>query len=134
MKRQLFASPVLGRWNALLQHYHITTDSYTWETFCKKNAIYARSCPGKPQWYIGMTSVTLTSRELARKRKRNQISCHRLVSSEVAIRWWCATKSFDLFFPLVLSTHQCKWDCEIAEKTAIQVWQPLLNSPFIKSL
>ncbi len=72
IKRRLISSPALDRWNSLLQHYHITTDSYTWDNVCKNNAINARICPGRSQWYIGMTSVTLTSRELARKRKRNQ--------------------------------------------------------------
>ena len=98
------------------------------QDFEHPNAVYARVCVDRKEFYIGMTSVGVAHREAARIRKFKQKSmCYR----EPALLWWEQHQCFYQFICIPIWLCQSKEEAFIKEATEILSLNAPLNVPFI---
>ena len=75
-------------WERLLGEYEVSACQYTWEYFSSPFVVYGMFRPHCHLVYIGSTSVGLCSRHRSRSAKLLQLTQGKLVSCEVAVRFW----------------------------------------------
>ena len=80
--------------------------------------------------YVGSTNITVAKREYNRVANLRQLQQLKLPKTEIAIRYWHDTQTYDQFSTLLLSQHSEYIDAWTEEHCIIQRWQPKLNPPF----
>ena len=105
----------------IFQQSQITANSYTLARFRQQGIVYCRVTTAQQLQrftYIGST-------------KLKQITSHKIVQAELALRWWHKHKCYHQFVPITLKTNIPDQDLEATENTFIQQHQSKLNFPFI---
>ena len=82
--------------------------------------------------YVGSTNITVAKREYNRVANLRQLQQLKLPKTEIAIRYWHDTQTYDQFSTLLLSQHSEYIDAWTEEHCIIQRWQPKLNPPFLR--
>ena len=109
----------------------IRAKTYTREWATHNNIFYGKVSLTCSQAYIGMTTIGMHKRDLARDRKYKQLLRGRLVSCEPALRWWTSTKSYKHFMSIVLTNEPNQLQTITREQELILQIQPALNAPAI---
>ena len=121
-------------WHSRINGTGLFSKDYT-QTWCEAQfGVYIYVSPGKTKVYVGSTEATLLGRYDTRVRKLLQLRQRRLVSCEVALRWWNKQKNFQSFIPILIRMASSKHDALAMEVSDIQVWQPNLNYPWVLKL
>ncbi|CAE7805157.1 unnamed protein product [Symbiodinium sp. CCMP2592] len=81
--------------------------------------------------YIGSTNITVAKREYNRVAKLRQLQQLKLPKTEIAIRYWNDSQTYQHYSTILLSQHSEYIDAWAEEHSLIQRWQPKLNYPFV---
>ena len=95
-------------------------------------ALYAKMSSTHKHFYIASTVQGVRGREKARYRKAKQLSARKLVSCEIALRYWSQTQTLHDYVTLVLETETTASATRGREAELISKGQPSLNHPFIE--
>ncbi|CAE7244952.1 unnamed protein product, partial [Symbiodinium sp. CCMP2456] len=97
------------------------------------NAGYAEIDKEAAFCYIGSTNLTRSDRKREYKRvaQLRQLQQQKLPKTEIAIRYWNDTKSYEQFSTILFSQHSAYIDAWAEEHCLLQRWQPKLNYPFV---
>ena len=108
----------------------------TFQQWSTPNTVYIKftDIPSfQDKFYIGSTHSDVAAREHTRYRKLLQLQRAKLVSAELALRWWL---QHDNFFAFAITPIYCPKPTEALlaiEQTFIQHLQPALNHPHISA-
>ncbi|CAE7666338.1 unnamed protein product [Symbiodinium sp. CCMP2592] len=81
--------------------------------------------------YIGSTNITVAKREYNRVAKLRQLQQLKLPKTEIAIRYWNDSQTYQHYSTILLSQHSEYIDAWAEEHCLIQRWQPKLNYPYV---
>ena len=118
-------------WHTRFREFNINANSYTLNRSISKFVVFAKISLSRSQCYIGMTSVGMHKRNLARGRKLRQLQQGYLVNCEPALRWWHKDHSYDPCMCIILKIHDSTHATMMSKLMLIAQFQPSLNTPFI---
>ncbi|CAE6952265.1 unnamed protein product [Symbiodinium sp. CCMP2592] len=117
---------------------------YTFEKFSQPCAVYvkllfprlnkqayATATRDASFCYIGSTNITVAKREYNRVAKLRQLQQLKLPKTEIAIRYWNDSQTYQRYSTILLSQHSEYIDAWAEEHSLIQRWQPKLNYPYV---
>ena len=136
------------KWQSRFQGLGISPASYTWFFFQQAVfAVYVKVPlayngktptrffhPREKNFYIGSTSVGISSREGSRNRKQKQLEAGQLVQVEPALRWWLHKDNYQQYATILMITCQSTAEARTQESLYISRWQPTLNYPHIMKI
>ena len=109
----------------------VSATQYTWEFFQNFFKVYGMFRPQCHLVYVGSTAVGLGNRHRTRAAKMTQLHQGKLVSCEVALRFWKTTGTFGQYIPIVIHLSSNIQEVRSEELILIQRAQPMLNMPWI---
>ena len=141
----LFYAPALTtrtlRFKAKVRQYIPHLSVYTFTRFCSPCVVYLRvpvdvTASRKFNltdnfFYIGETTISISSRETNRISKFNQIVQEQFVKAEPALFYWYRTNSFYDCTVVCLQVCDSHHVALALEHCLIATWKPLLNHPHI---
>ena len=127
-----------------LKEKGVVPELYTFSRFSQPCAVYVKmkfpflnqsgfaECGRDASFcYVGSTNITVAKREYNRVAKLRQLQNLKLPKTEIAIRYWHDSKTYEQYTTLVVSQHTEYCEAWSEEHSLIQKWQPKLNFPFV---
>ena len=127
-----------------LKEKGVVPELYTFSRFSQPCAVYVKmkfpflnqsgfaECGRDASFcYVGSTNITVAKREYNRVAKLRQLQNLKLPKTEIAIRYWHDTKTYEQYTTLLVSQHAEYCEAWSEEHSLIQKWQPKLNFPFV---
>ena len=131
--RQFSASSRALTWKKRLLNRNITPLTYSFDQHTAKHVVYLKLSTSFAPSYVGMTSKS-KGREGSRKRKMRQIDKDRMVQTELSLRWWHRSNSYQTYCTIAVYVAQGRGQAAIKEHVLIGRWQPELNFPWVMKL
>ncbi|CAE7453021.1 unnamed protein product [Symbiodinium sp. CCMP2592] len=137
-------SPAAEQLKERLREKGAVPELYTFEKFSQPCAVYvklafprlnkqtyATATRDASFCYIGSTNITVAKREYNRVAKLRQLQQLKLPKTEIAIRYWNDSQTYQHYSTILLSQHSEYIDAWAEEHSLIQRWQPKLNYPYV---
>ncbi|CAE7679264.1 unnamed protein product [Symbiodinium sp. CCMP2592] len=144
LKERMRQSPAAEQLKERLREKGAVPELYTFEKFSQPCAVYvklvfprlnkqtyATATRDASFCYIGSTNITVAKREYNRVAKLRQLQQLKLPKTEIAIRYWNDSQTYQHYSTILLSQHSEYIDAWAEEHSLIQRWQPKLNYPYV---
>ena len=121
------------QWRARLLSLNILPATYTWQFYQHAHAVYIK-LPDTTHllyFYVGSTGASTAGRERTRRAKFLQVCQNKLVSAELALRWWKLHDNYYNYSTIAIIHANSSVQALVKEHQLIQLWQPPLNFPFV---
>ena len=122
--------------NGILRKLEVHSQGMTFENFFRPSRVYVRFSSRKEianYVYIGSTSQTICQRERTRFRKFQQVQQDKLVSAELAVRFWALKDNFWGWCIVPAGPSISQDQLMGTERAMIQMLHPKLKYPFVST-
>ena len=121
------------QWRARLLSLNILPATYTWQFYQHAHAVYIKLpyTTHLQYFYVGSTGASTAGRERTRRAKFLQVCQNKLVSAELALRWWKLHDNYYNYSTIAIIHADSSVQALVKEHQLIQLWQPPLNFPFV---